>query len=325
MLAETMTALAAAGGTAVVQAAGTDAWAGVRQRVARLLSRGDREREHAQLDRLDRTADALDSAGGNEGDQVRLVHAEGWRSRFEMLLEDLDEPARKERPPNCAPGGAGAHRCRQQYSSGGKRLPRACRDPGRRLQPAGQPLRAGGMTAAASGGSGTGGVSGNTFYGATAINVGAGGVQNNYFQLVIDDPVEAAARDLARTVLAQWREEARVRGLFDPVPIPVPWRAVRDPEFGDHPHLTGGSADGSGADLGAFARAFLALRQRRLVVLGEAGAGKTTLAVLLVIELLQMMAPVTPFPSCCRSRPGGPARSICTPGWSTTYSATTRT
>ncbi|SEC26031.1 hypothetical protein SAMN04490357_1575 [Streptomyces misionensis] len=96
MLAETMTALAAAGGTAVVQAAGTDAWAGVRQRVARLLSRGDREREHAQLDRLDRTADALDSAGGNEGDQVRLVHAEGWRSRFEMLLEDLDEPARKE-------------------------------------------------------------------------------------------------------------------------------------------------------------------------------------------------------------------------------------
>ncbi|SFY52717.1 NACHT domain-containing protein [Streptomyces sp. F-1] len=145
------------------------------------------------------------------------------------------------------------------------------------------------MTAAASGGSGTGGVSGNTFYGATAINVGAGGDQNNYFQLVIDDPVEAAARDLARTVLAQWREEARVRGLFDPVPIPVPWRAVRDPEFGDHPHLTGGSADGSGADLGAFARAFLALRQRRLVVLGEAGAGKTTLAVLLVIELLQMM------------------------------------
>ncbi|GAA0617960.1 hypothetical protein [Streptomyces crystallinus] len=129
-------------------------------------------------------------------------------------------------------------------------------------------------------------------FGFAALEVGDGladGAQNNYFQLVIDDPEEAAARDLARTVLAQWREEARVRGLFDPVPIPVPWKAVQDPEFGDHPHLAGGSANGSGADLGAFTRAFLALRQRRLVVLGEAGAGKTSLAVLLVIDLLQLM------------------------------------
>ncbi|MFD8766537.1 NACHT domain-containing protein [Streptomyces mirabilis] len=145
------------------------------------------------------------------------------------------------------------------------------------------------MTASESGGPAQGWVFGNTFYGPTAINLGAGGVQNNYFQLVIDDPQEAAARDLARTVLAQWREEARMRGLFDPVPIPVPWRAVRDTEFGDHPHLIGDSAEGNGADPGAFSKAFLALRQRRLVVLGEAGVGKTTLAVLLVIELLQGM------------------------------------
>ncbi|GAA2357381.1 DnaJ C-terminal domain-containing protein [Streptomyces violaceusniger] len=145
------------------------------------------------------------------------------------------------------------------------------------------------MTASESGGPSQGWVFGNTFYGPTAISLGAGGVQNNYFQLVIDDPQEAAARDLARTVLAQWREEARMRGLFDPVPVPVPWQAVRDTEFGDHPHLIGDSAEGSGADPGAFTKAFLALRQRRLVVLGEAGLGKTTLAVLLVIELLQGM------------------------------------
>ncbi|MFD8766536.1 hypothetical protein [Streptomyces mirabilis] len=96
MLTEALTALAAAGGTAVAQAAGTEAWAGIRQRVARLLGRGNPQRERAQLERLDVTAAALVSAVGDEADRVRQVQAEGWRSRFEMLLEDLDEPAGEE-------------------------------------------------------------------------------------------------------------------------------------------------------------------------------------------------------------------------------------
>ena len=41
MLAEALTALAAAGGTAVVQAAGKDAWTGFRARVAKWFARGD--------------------------------------------------------------------------------------------------------------------------------------------------------------------------------------------------------------------------------------------------------------------------------------------
>ncbi|MEU7341998.1 NACHT domain-containing protein [Streptomyces sp. NPDC007074] len=115
--------------------------------------------------------------------------------------------------------------------------------------------------------------------------VGDNNVQNNYFTLHFPDPMEAAAQRLGRLVLAQWQEEAALRGLYDPVPIPVTWRASPG-AYGDHLHLSG-SAEGSAADLGAFARAFMELRQQRLVVLGGAGSGKTTLAVLLVIELLR--------------------------------------
>jgi hypothetical protein len=49
---EALAALAAAGGTAVVQAAGTDAWAGFRSRVAKWFARGDTEREQIALERL---------------------------------------------------------------------------------------------------------------------------------------------------------------------------------------------------------------------------------------------------------------------------------
>ncbi|WP_432907494.1 NACHT domain-containing protein [Micromonospora matsumotoense] len=97
-------------------------------------------------------------------------------------------------------------------------------------------------------------------------------------------------------VLAQWRQEAALRGLQDPLPIPVRWRATLSGEFRDHLHLTGDPVDGSTADLGSFTDAFWRLRQRRLVVLGGPGSGKTSLAVLLVIELLQRMREGHPVP-----------------------------
>lgn len=53
-------ALTAAGGTGVVQAAGSDAWAGFRRRTAMLSGQGDDEaRERAELERLDAAAAAL--------------------------------------------------------------------------------------------------------------------------------------------------------------------------------------------------------------------------------------------------------------------------
>jgi hypothetical protein len=90
VLAEALTGLAAAGGTAVVQAAGKDAWAGCRGRVARWFARGDSRREQAALERLDRTAAELEAAGPGEVERVRAGQEASWQTSFETLLEGLD-------------------------------------------------------------------------------------------------------------------------------------------------------------------------------------------------------------------------------------------
>lgn len=97
MLPEAMTALAAAGGTAVVQAATTDAWTGFRQRMAQWFGRGDQQRENAELERLDRTAGELESAtssGPAEAERAHVRHEAGWQARIEMLLENLADAER---------------------------------------------------------------------------------------------------------------------------------------------------------------------------------------------------------------------------------------
>jgi phosphotransacetylase len=96
MLAEALVALAAAGGTAVAQAAGTDAWETLRQRVARLLGRGNPERERAELERLDRTAAAVEAAGDGEAERVLVGQEASWQTRFETLLEEAGEAERQE-------------------------------------------------------------------------------------------------------------------------------------------------------------------------------------------------------------------------------------
>ncbi|GAA4856237.1 NACHT domain-containing protein [Saccharopolyspora cebuensis] len=89
-----------------------------------------------------------------------------------------------------------------------------------------------------------------------------------------------AADVLAALVLRQWRDEIRVRRLDDPEPLAVRWRA-------DAVEL---SAAGELADR------FRALDRPRLVITGAPGAGKTTLAVLLVRDLLVHRAPEDPVP-----------------------------
>ncbi len=89
-MADALTALAAAGGTAVVQAAGTDAWVGFRSRVAKWFGREDAGREQIALEHLDQAAAALEAAGPGEVEQVRAVQEASWQARFEILLEGLD-------------------------------------------------------------------------------------------------------------------------------------------------------------------------------------------------------------------------------------------
>ncbi|MFF7236802.1 hypothetical protein [Streptomyces collinus] len=94
MLDQAMAALAAAGGTAVVQAAGTDTWNGLRQSVARWFGRGDDQRERAELERLDQAANELHTAVGAEAEQVRIRQQAAWQARIETMLESLDEAER---------------------------------------------------------------------------------------------------------------------------------------------------------------------------------------------------------------------------------------
>ncbi|MFF5448769.1 hypothetical protein [Streptomyces sp. NPDC012888] len=74
----------------MVQAAGTDAWQVVRERAARLLSRGDTEGGRAELERLDRTARDLDPGTATDLEGERLRQEGAWRMRFETLFESLD-------------------------------------------------------------------------------------------------------------------------------------------------------------------------------------------------------------------------------------------
>jgi hypothetical protein len=90
---ETITALAAAGGTAVVQAASTDTWNTVKAALARLLSRGDTTTETAELEHLERTREAL--TGAAAAGRTRMEGA--WQIYLEAFLRDItDQEARAE-------------------------------------------------------------------------------------------------------------------------------------------------------------------------------------------------------------------------------------
>ncbi|WP_242908230.1 NACHT domain-containing protein [Actinomadura terrae] len=111
------------------------------------------------------------------------------------------------------------------------------------------------------------------------------------------DAVTRAKELLAELVGEQWREEARLRSLDDPDPIPVRWRVpapgAHAPAIMDHPALIDPAASGGGlwwtassADIAALSTRFRQTRRRRLVILGGPGAGKTTLALQLLLHLL---------------------------------------
>ncbi|MGW6564842.1 hypothetical protein [Streptomyces sp. NPDC054975] len=96
MLTESLAMLAAAGGTAVVTAAGQDAWEGFRRQLARWFGRGDAERERSELERLDQTAQDLEAASSEQAERVRIRQEASWQARIEGLLESLGAEEREE-------------------------------------------------------------------------------------------------------------------------------------------------------------------------------------------------------------------------------------
>ncbi|MEV4348560.1 hypothetical protein AB0J83_29235 [Actinoplanes sp. NPDC049596] len=114
---------------------------------------------------------------------------------------------------------------------------------------------------------------------------------------------------LARAVERQWSREGAARGLFRPDPLEVRWRSTDRP-VGPAPGEVVPSPAGRvtrlkfNGDVRGAAAAFRRLPRRQLVVIGAPGAGKTSLAVLLVRDL-------------ARDRPSGEPVPVLLPlaGW----------
>lgn len=123
------------------------------------------------------------------------------------------------------------------------------------------------------------------------------------------DQVDLAERRLADLVLQQWQAEIRLRQLDVPAPPRVRWR-LTELDVMDHAKnvlssnplsfflLGWGRLRFSGTSdrVDRMVEWFRKLGNRRLVVLGEPGMGKTTLAVLLVRELLKTRSRGEPVP-----------------------------
>ncbi|QEV16390.1 NACHT domain-containing protein [Streptomyces alboniger] len=119
--------------------------------------------------------------------------------------------------------------------------------------------------------------------------------------------LEQAAEALAAMVRNQWTEEAAAQGLLDPHPLAVRWHSAQT-EAGDHARMVGRTLSGRSDNIQAFAEAFRALPRRRLVILGDPGAGKTALAILLVRELLRAPEPGEPVPVLLDLAPWNPRK-----------------
>lgn len=107
MWSEALAALVAAGATTLVSEMTTDAWTSVKQRFARLIGRGDPEREEVVVRRLERSRQELVGRTGAELERARTEQEAAWRSRLGDLLED-DPAAEAELRELVAEFGAGA-------------------------------------------------------------------------------------------------------------------------------------------------------------------------------------------------------------------------
>ncbi|MPY63128.1 NACHT domain-containing protein [Streptomyces spongiae] len=116
------------------------------------------------------------------------------------------------------------------------------------------------------------------------------------------DELAEAADELADAVRDRWQREEKRRRLTDPILLPVRWTTAAGNPM-DHWENICGTPRGRTAaplaldgDLEHIAGTYRKIPSGRLVVLGEAGSGKTVLGLRLVLELLETRPPGAPVP-----------------------------
>jgi len=108
------------------------------------------------------------------------------------------------------------------------------------------------------------------------------------------------AEALAGVVRWQLEWIAGLRDLQQPSALQVRWESTSRPVSAERHHLSG--------NLDGIADTYQRLAQHRLVVLGEPGAGKTVLAILLTLELLKRRTPQERVPVLLRLSTWNPAK-----------------
>ncbi|MFE0592304.1 NACHT domain-containing protein [Micromonospora echinospora] len=118
-----------------------------------------------------------------------------------------------------------------------------------------------------------------------------------------DNPGESLAEALqilADSVAQQWHGEEQLRKLHDPEPLPIQWHTVGPPVSDYWANIrTDGRREPLPADgrLGGISEVFLnRLHRQRLVILGDAGSGKTVIATRLLLDLIAARDESAPVP-----------------------------
>ena len=107
--------------------------------------------------------------------------------------------------------------------------------------------------------------------------------------------VMALAAKLADVVRRQWELEADIRQLRDPQPLTVHWLPSK-PLLMDWPKVIGATRLSLTGHVGQVVEKYDALPRRRLAVIGEPGAGKTGVLLLLTLGLLKRRGATGPVP-----------------------------
>lgn len=121
-----------------------------------------------------------------------------------------------------------------------------------------------------------------------------------------------ARDDLAVALRQQWKKEEQLRRVNDPRPLPVRWTVTSrawDAMPGT-PVTALGDPAGLSDRFDGIADTFNGVRSRRLVILGEAGAGKSVLVMKLAAELLSVRRGDMPLPVIVPASAWDPDQSL---------------